>query len=187
MVEKQSGSRNTIRIGRRPLVRSDIIKMLSKQRMHQVLDVAFIFDVHRRSVLAAQAQLARYHVKPLAKGFCDGKVVRLTSCRIRGRRRDMRGRRRQAAGNRLRHFLRARECKRRFRSFGSRCCRRRSRGGGSEGFRRRSSQRGRGRLRCRRCMTRRGRGSRRRRRIHWGRSVFRGWRQRFGLLRPEQR
>ncbi len=55
VIEQIGGAESAIAIRRSPLVRADVIKMLTKERMHEVLYVALVLDVDRRSVLAAQA------------------------------------------------------------------------------------------------------------------------------------
>ena len=55
VIEEIGGAGSAIAIRRGPLVRADVIKMLAKERMHEVLHVALVLDVERRSVLAAQA------------------------------------------------------------------------------------------------------------------------------------
>jgi len=55
VIEQIGGAGSAIAIRRGPLVRADVIKMLTKERMHEVLHVALVLDVDRRSVLAAQA------------------------------------------------------------------------------------------------------------------------------------
>ena len=55
VIEQIGGAESAIAIRRGPLVRADVIKMLTKERMHEVLHVALVLDVDRRSVLAAQA------------------------------------------------------------------------------------------------------------------------------------
>lgn len=55
VIEEIGGAGSASAIGRGPLVRADVIKMLTEERMHEVLHVALILDVDRRSVLPAQA------------------------------------------------------------------------------------------------------------------------------------
>jgi hypothetical protein len=55
VIEKIGRASNAVTVGGRPFVRADVIKMQTKERMHEVLCVAFILDGHRGSVLAAQA------------------------------------------------------------------------------------------------------------------------------------
>ena len=55
VIEEIGGAGSAIAIRRGPLVRADVIKMLAKERMHEVLHVALVLDVECRSVLAAQA------------------------------------------------------------------------------------------------------------------------------------
>ena len=55
VIEKIGRASNAVAVGGGPFVRADIIKMQTKERMHEVLSVAFILDGHRGSVLAAQA------------------------------------------------------------------------------------------------------------------------------------
>lgn len=53
MIKQEGGARCAIAIGRRPLVRTDIVKVLTEQRMHEILDVEFIFNVDGGSILTA--------------------------------------------------------------------------------------------------------------------------------------
>src|SRR5574339_531731 len=55
VIEKKCCAGNAVGVGRDPLIRADVIKKLTKERMHEVLYIAFIFDIDRRTVLAAQA------------------------------------------------------------------------------------------------------------------------------------
>lgn len=90
VIEEIRGAGCAVAVSRGPFVRTDIVKMLTKKRMHQVLHVALVFDADRRSILSAQAELARHDVKPLAQllGHRNGiRVSTSRSARLERRRR----------------------------------------------------------------------------------------------------
>lgn len=53
VIQKKCGAGCAIGIGRGPLIRPDVVEVYTEQRMHQVLEVELVFDVHGRPILAA--------------------------------------------------------------------------------------------------------------------------------------